>query len=65
MTELEVQEMARRERNKYHREWRKRNKDKVKDANARYWIRKAAKLMAEREGTDVTLSHESSEEAVP
>lgn len=36
------QEKARQARNKYAREWRARNRDKVKANNQRYWARKAA-----------------------
>lgn len=32
---------AREEKNRYMREWRKRNKRKVKTYNERYWERKA------------------------
>ena len=41
MTEKEMQELARKERNRYHREWRARNKGKVKEINDRYWAKKA------------------------
>lgn len=34
---------ARAARNAYAREWRKKNPDKVKAANVRYWEKKAAK----------------------
>ena len=45
------QEQARQARNKYAREWRARNRDKVKACNERYWARKAAKA-AEQERDD-------------
>lgn len=35
--------MIREARNAYARKWRAANPDKVKAANARYWLRKAAK----------------------
>lgn len=35
---------AREIKNKYLREWRKKNPDKVKAANARYWEKKAAEM---------------------
>ena len=59
MTDYELQEMARQERNKYQREWRAKNKDRVKATNARYWERRAARLAAERmaEGA-ITHAHE-------
>jgi hypothetical protein len=50
MTEQELMDMARQERNRHLREWRANNKDKVKEYNERYWIKKAEKLAAEREG---------------
>ena len=28
----------------YHKEWRDKNKDKVKQSNQRYWAKKAAEL---------------------
>lgn len=34
---------AREARRNYKREWNRRNKDKVREAQARYWERKAAK----------------------
>lgn len=36
-----MSEEARLKRNAYLREWRKKNKDKVKEINKRYWERKA------------------------
>lgn len=33
---------------KYQREWRKKNKDKVKASQARYWEKKAKKLQEEQ-----------------
>lgn len=33
----------------YHREWRKKNPDKVKAINKRYWLKKAQKLKEEKE----------------
>lgn len=35
-------EQAREKRREYKREWNRRNRDKVKAAQARYWDRKAA-----------------------
>ena len=54
LTEHEIQELARQERNKYFREWRAKNKDRVKATNARYWARRAAKLAAKKAGDDGT-----------
>lgn len=50
MTEKELAELARIERNKYHKEWRAKNPEKVRERNKRYWERRAAKA-AEQGGT--------------
>jgi hypothetical protein len=50
MTKEELEQLAAEERRKYYREWRAKNKDKVKKYNEQRWIRKAEKLAAEREG---------------
>ena len=42
MTEKERQKAAE-ARNAYAREWRAANKDKVREANLRYWLRRAQK----------------------
>ena len=42
-------EEARKLQNAYNREWRAKNKDKVKQYNAAYWERRVAKIAAERE----------------
>ena len=39
----EMSEAAREARKAYQREWNRKNKDKVKANQARYWERKAAK----------------------
>lgn len=41
MTDKELKDLARKERNRYHREWRAKNKDRVKAINTRYWAKKA------------------------
>ena len=38
-----INELARQERNRYAREWRARNKDKVRINNQKYWERRAQK----------------------
>ena len=52
MTEQEKAEMReeilreiREQRRKYKAEWRKKNPDKVKASNERYWLKKAEILM--------------------
>ena len=41
------QEIARSIRNEKVREWRDKNKDKVKEINQRYWLEKAKEKLAE------------------
>ena len=47
LNQLEMDEMARQERNRYFREYRAKNPEKVREANRRYWAKRAAKLSAE------------------
>lgn len=48
MTEHEIEEIKK-ARREYKREWRKRNPEKVKAANERYWLKKAAETRAKEE----------------
>ena len=41
MDDKRVEEMVREERNRYQREWRAKNKERVRAINARYWWKKA------------------------
>ena len=43
-----LSDRARKKRNEYMREYRKRNPDKIREINARYWENKAKK----EEGSD-------------
>lgn len=43
MSDKEIKEL----RNKYNRDWRAKNKDKVKQYNKSYWERRAKKEAAE------------------
>lgn len=43
MNEKTVQSRALELRREYQREWRRKNKDKVKESNRLYWERKAKK----------------------
>ena len=45
MTELELLELARKLRNKKAKEWRAKNKDKIREINKRYWLNKAKKQL--------------------
>ena len=47
--EKEIREQMRAAMREYKREWRKKNPDKVKAANERYWIKRAMKMRAEQE----------------
>lgn len=50
MVEMALAERAREERREYFRQWRAKNKDKVRENNRRYWERRAAKkAQAEQE----------------
>ena len=44
-----IEEIARQIRNKKAKEWRDKNKEKVKEINKRYWINKAKKEMEKKE----------------
>lgn len=45
-------ELAREAQNQYVREWRQRNPDKVREANKRYWQKKALKKLSQLRQTD-------------
>lgn len=45
----DMQELKREARREYMREWRKNNPDKLKAAQERYWLKKAAEIAAKRE----------------
>lgn len=45
----EIEELARKLRNKKAKQWRDNNKEKVREINKRYWINKAKKEL-EKEG---------------
>jgi hypothetical protein len=42
-----LEEIAKEERRRYQREWRRKNKDKVKEHNQRYWKKKALERLEE------------------
>lgn len=48
-TESEVLEIIRKLKNKKAKEWRDKNKDKVRAINQRYWLKKAKQLLEEGE----------------
>ena len=43
-----IEELARQERLEYFRQWRANNKDKVKQHNQNYWIKKAQQKLDEQ-----------------
>jgi len=46
MKEKKIEELAKKIRNQKIKEWRAKNKDKVKEANKRYWEKKAREYLA-------------------
>lgn len=42
MAEKSIEELAAEARRAYFKEWRAKNKDKVKQHNANFWLKKAA-----------------------
>ena len=44
-----MNDTAKKARNAYARKWRAKNKDKVKAANERYWLRRAEREMKQQE----------------
>lgn len=46
---MDMQELKREARREYLRQWRKKNPDKLKAAQERYWLKKAAEIAAKRE----------------
>lgn len=39
-----MDEKAREAQRAYMREWRRRNKDKVRESNRKYWVRRAQRM---------------------
>lgn len=44
-----IDELAEEEKRKYFRQWRAKNKDKVKKSNQNYWRKKAEQSLKEKE----------------
>lgn len=55
---LSVNDKAREMRREYKREWNRRNKDKVKAAQERYWQKKAATAEQETQTDEPTITQE-------
>ena len=58
MSEKDLEQLIRAERNAYSREWRAKNKDRIKQHNADYWKRRVLKTLeaqkeAEQEAAEV------------
>ena len=47
LTDEQLEELAREKQREYLREWRKKNPDKVKEYNQRYWRRRALRELKE------------------
>lgn len=47
-----LNELAAQEKREYQRKWRAANKDKVREINRRYWIKRAKKAM-NKEGSNL------------
>ena len=56
ITPEELEELAKAEYRKYKTEWRKNNKDKVRESNKKYWLKKAIEKL-EREGAERNDEH--------
>ena len=57
ITPEELEELAKAEYRKYKAEWRKNNKDKVRESNKKYWLKKAIEKL-EREGAERNDEHQ-------
>lgn len=52
-----MNEQAREAQRVYMREWRRRNKDKVRESNRKYWERRAQRMTARKgDNNDDTVS---------
>ena len=49
LTDEQLEELAREKQREYLREWRKKNPDKVKEYNQRYWRRRALREVKEQQ----------------
>lgn len=49
MSETQLTEKAREERNRYQREWRAKNRDKCRAIQERYWLKRARMELDGRE----------------
>ena len=56
MNLTDIEEIARQERNHYNREYRKAHPERVREYNARYWARRAAKRKEAEENAENSSS---------
>ena len=49
LTDEQLEELAREKQREYQREWRKKNPDKVRKYNKRYWMKKALEMLKEQQ----------------
>ena len=47
LTDKQLEELAREKKREYQKAWRKKNPDKVKEYNQRYWRRRALRELKE------------------
>lgn len=59
---MKIDEIIRNEKNLYQREWRAKNKDRVRVINRRYWENRARKKLIEGNKQKEILGGEKSEE---
>lgn len=50
-----LEELARAEQRKYKSEWRRKNKDKVRASNKRYWAKRALNRLEAEKGKEETI----------
>lgn len=53
-----MDQKARELKNEYYREWRKKNKEKVRRSNEKYWEKQAALRAAEKEDKNAKDAHD-------
>ena len=51
--ENDLEAIIKEEKRKYFKEWREKNKEKVKQSNANYWRRRAERIKALQSGEGV------------
>jgi post-segregation antitoxin (ccd killing protein) len=52
MEKKTLEELAKELRKEYKRRWNRENRDKVRESNRQYWLRKAEKALKERENNN-------------